>query len=408
MSRTALALTLMLLLWPGPLDAAEVFGIAVRSRLDRVRVVTHEQVVMQVGVDHPSDVGVRWIPPTFEGFWTEKLATRSHDPSRGEDDTTRTTVFRRALFPAHPGAFEIDSSTLEVRSGDRLVEFEVPGARLLVIEVPSRIPPDPATPIVGQLEVGASLRRHTVELGKFVQLTVEVHGNANVWDLPPLELEPLIGEDFEVFDDPPRDFVGERAGRASTRRSFRFQLVPRRAGRFEIPAFEVPYFDTVSRLHTIARSEPVAFEVVARAVTAARSPWDPAPEPPPRTRSPWPLLGLVLAAGLITALWLRRWRRASRTRLGTEPLPSPRAAYEAAREAAPGERFLTELVSAVKAGVWARHGLDPRALTTDEIAARVDDPEAVALLEALDRARYAQRDPAAEPLLTRVRTYLGL
>ena len=408
MVSTALALTLTLALWPAALEAAGAAGIAVRSRLDRPRVVTHEQVVMQVEVEHPFDAGVRWIPPTFEGFWTEKLATRSHDPSRGEDDATRTTVFRRALFPARPGPFEIEPSKLEVRSGDRLIELEVPGARLLVIEVPSRHLPDDATPIVGQLEVGASLRRHTVELGKSVQLTVEVHGNANVWDLPPLELERRIGADFEVFDDPPRDFVGERAGRASTRRSFRFQLVPRRAGRFEIPAFEVPYFDTVSRLHAIARSEPVAFEVVARALNSAPAPWDPTPEPPPPTRSPWPLMGSVLAAGLITGLWLRRWRRASSARLRAESLPSPRASYEAARRTAPGHRFLTELSDAVKAGVWARHGLDPRALTTDEIAARVDDPEAVALLETLDRARYAQREPDAEPLLARVRTYLGL
>ena len=81
---------------------------------------------------------------------------------------------------------------------------------------------------------------------------------------------------------------------------------------------------------------------------------------------------------------------------------------ERAQQVAGREGFFSALVLAVKAGIHARHHLDPLPLSTAEIAARIEDAEAIELLRMLDRTRFAREAPDPDPLLERVRAYLGL
>ncbi|MGH7291581.1 MAG: hypothetical protein ACREJT_10255, partial [Myxococcota bacterium] len=81
--------------------------------------------------------------------------------------------------------------------------------------------------------------------------------------------------------------------------------------------------------------------------------------------------------------------------------------FDAALAARDTSACLPLLARAVRAGIHARHHVDALPLTTDEIAARVSDREALELLTALDHARFAGGE-RPDALFERVRAYLRL
>ena len=103
----------------------------------------------------------------------------------------------------------------------------------------------------------------------------------------------------------------------------------------------------------------------------------------------------------------RWWRRMPRTWQGPTP-PPPRALFEGACAAFGTERFPNLLAQAVKARIHVRHQLDARALSSEEIAGRIDDEQAVELLRALDRVRFGRSERDTQALLDSTRRYLEL
>ena len=90
------------------------------------------------------------------------------------------------------------------------------------------------------------------------------------------------------------------------------------------------------------------------------------------------------------------------------PPASPRLAFEKACAAIGTPEFPPLLTDAIKVGVHAHHHFDAGPLTTEEIAERVRDPEAIELLRRLDRMRFSRGLENAETLLASVRRYLDL
>ena len=87
-------------------------------------------------------------------------------------------------------------------------------------------------------------------------------------------------------------------------------------------------------------------------------------------------------------------------------MPRPGVLLERAREARGSDGFPVLLRDALKAGIQTRHGFDPSSLTTEEIAARIDDSDALDLLRTLDRMRFTTPAASPESLLSRVSEYV--
>ena len=399
-----LALAFALALAPRLSPGAEAPGLEVRVHLDRDSVVLHEQVVMSLEILHPSDARATWEPPPFDGFWAERLGTRAlpDDPS-GQ----HRTEFRRALFPTRAGELEIAPSKLTyVGDGGAQRELPVPGARLRVRPLPDGIPPNV---LVGRLELHVAPADDRVRLGKSLSVTIDFAGDANVWDATAPALEKRLGNDVEVFPEAPRLSIGENAGRATTRRTFRYALVPAHAGRVHMAPLELDYFDPDTGHLETARSEALAFDVFEGGADAEpHSPFKKRAPLAPESSDLWPfLLGAALLFG--ASLWyVRRWQRAELARALGPSAASPRLAFDAARAARGSSEFHSLLARAVRAGVGARHHFDALPLTPAEIGARGAEREAVDLLEALDRARFARRSADEDALLERTRVYLKL
>ena len=387
------------------LAAADEPEIQVRVKLDRPSVVLHEQVVMSLEILHPSDARASWEPPPFDGFWAERLGTRalSDDPSG-----LHRTEFRRALFPTRAGVLEIaDSKLTLIGEGGAERELPVPGAHLQVKPMPEGVSPEL---LVGQVEIHLQPGDDRVRLGKSLPLTIELFGDANVWDAAAPQLEALLGPEVEVFAEAPRLSIGENAGRATTRRIFRYALVPANAGRVHMEPLQLSYFDPATGKVETARSEALAFDVFqGSADDEPRSPFK--KRVPLAADEPWPAWPFLLAVAVALAaasfaLW--RWRKAELARLLQPAGVSPRIAWDQARDARGSAEFHGLLARAVRAGVGARHHFDALPLTAAEIAARGGEREAVDLLEALDRARFARRSADDDSLLERARAYLKL
>ena len=104
---------------------------------------------------------------------------------------------------------------------------------------------------------------------------------------------------------------------------------------------------------------------------------------------------------------MTRWWRGTELLLRRKAVPRPAVLLERARAARGEENFPELLRDVLKAGIHRRHGLDPSSLTTEEIAARIDDPAAVRLLEKLDQLRFTPRGGDPETLLARIGDYVA-
>ncbi len=369
----------------------------------------NQQVVLSVVIAHPSELRPRWEPPNLEGFWSERMPSVGRAEGRDASGAVvRTTAFRRALFPSRAGELEIKPSRVLFADAEGVEQaVAVEGARLRVHELPEAGRPDGFTGLVGALTIDAHLSPGHIAVGESARLVIDVHGTAGGWDAPPPALEGLLGDDVEVFAEPPERATGESDGLLTLRRTLRYDLVPRAARSFRLPALELVVFDPETR-----RYQRVAGPALELA--ADRSP---PPQPSPfesrgYVEAPlhvhWPLLlAPILAVAGLTAVWFARWwRRAQRPRFA-RALPLPEIALERAAEAIGQPEFAKLLADAVRAGVQSRHGFDARALTTPEIAERGAQPELVRLLETLDRARFSGRLDRPEALLAAARRHLA-
>ncbi len=382
-----------------------------RVQIDKAEVMLHEQVLLRVEVTHPLWARPRWEPPVFEGFWSERLSSVGGPLEKPDgSEAVRSTTFRRALFPTRAGRLTIGPSLLRYRDrAQHEKTVELPGTELRVLPLPERARPEAFQSIVGQLQVETGLSSEVLELGQSLSLSVEVYGAANTWDVPPPDLEAILGDKVEVFPNPARTLLGEQGDKLTARRSFSFELVPRETGLHQLPQLTINYFDPRTRSYQVARSLAVEFRVVARGALGPRAPWRSIAATSAPARAPWLAIALVVGGvGTLCAWGLARWwRRMPHTWQGPTP-PAPRALFEGACAAFGTERFPNLLAQAVKARIHVRHQLDVRSLSSAEIAGRIDDEQALELLRNLDRARFGRSERDTQALLDSARKYLEL
>ena len=385
--------------------------IEVHARVDRERPGLHEQVVLELVVVHRLYARPRWEPPVCEGFWVERMPSEGGSMvQRDGRDASRTTVFRRALFATRTGLLEIPESTLRLKteSGDD-VEVDVPGARVQVRALPADGRPEGFAGLLGPLEVQVSADEPQVTVGRAIGVNIDVCGAGNVWDVAAPDLAALIGRGVEVFDERPRTLTNARKGRLVSRRRFRFDVVPQEPGIHTIRAFSVDYFDPVEGRYRRASSEPLEFGVAKRGSLVQRAPWEArerAGEVSLRPGLLLPIAFIVLTLLALTGWGLARWWRGEQRAWQREPEPDTGVLLARAEDAVGSAEFPARVAAAVKAGVRARWSLDPSPLTTSELAERIDDPEALRILRAVDAARFAGDTGDPRELLRSVRRYL--
>jgi hypothetical protein len=339
-------------------------------------------------------VDVRWETSlSFPAFRAERIL--GPGGPRERDAAGETFEERRVLFPARAGRLALPAARIACESATRVETARVPAAEVVAEEPPAAGRPPGWAGLIGPVEVSVYATPDRVALGESVSLTVTVQGETNVWTAP--IAFPFPPDEAEVFERP--SDLSRDMGRSLGLRWHRgFDLVPRRAGRLEIPALAVAYFDPATGRYGEAHTPALAIEVGERAAAASL----PAPEPEAAAAATeggdrgwlvWLAIGLAGALGLGAALLARRRlapRRGAAERCAArDALAAALARADAADAAAAASRLL-------------RLGLEPalpdaRSLAVEEIRGRAPSAEAarVALLARLEQARFGGAGDAA-------------
>jgi hypothetical protein len=339
----------------------------------------------------------------FPSFRAEWLPGQSPDPAIA-DVGDHLLVFeeRRALFPARAGELAIPPARIACVSASETVEVEVPAARVVARELPRDDAPADFRGVVGVVKLQAHLARERIALGESLGLAIRAAGAANLWDAvaPFAASRDLPGVDVHTR---PSELERDASRNLVVQRSFAYDLVPRAAGDFTIPALRLPYFDPATERFAVAETAPLHFVVELAAAT---------PAPAPRVSrardegaSSVRVLALLVAAlslamlvgiaAFAIALGRRRNRGRAALRAAAPMLDEASAAIARGDRAATARALAAALRAALEARVPGTS-----ALTAEELARR-DEASLRAAGEALrdlDRARFGADAGGARPL----------
>lgn len=220
--------------------------------------------------------------PAFRGFWVQDVPLPQHLPTEMvEIDGRRygrVPLLRKALFPLRPGRYRVEPASVDltVQRYDREFFFGPPIARpeslrLQTAEKWVAVQPLPPAPpgfggAVGQLALSAELQPREVRLGEAATLTVRLAGTGNLQGVREPEIEMPAG----VAVHPPQQEGKEEiaGGQVKGSRTWKYAVVPERAGRYTLETPEITYFDPAARRYRVATSPDLRLAALPAAETA--------------------------------------------------------------------------------------------------------------------------------------------
>jgi hypothetical protein len=366
-----------------------------------------QQLVYRLRIERREQVSqVRFSDDlSFPSFRVEWLHGQAPDPGISGIGAHRIVAEeRRALFPVRAGTLAIPASRIACTTPDGVFETQVPGAEVEVDALPA---PEPGR-VVGRVALVARLERDQIALGESVALHVQLHGEANVWDAAPA-LAPDAIPGVEILAREPH-LDRESGRRLLLTRTQTFDLVPRAAGRVELPRLHVDWLDPASGRWERTESTPLVLVVTEAATDAAAQ--RPAQQRPaadaPRHTIAWGRLAGV-AFGAAAGAWLARAVLRKRRHALAAAFAAEAHLEEAEAAHARGDRATAAraLAAALRAAIDARMP-GAHALAAEELVARSDGAlrAAAEALADLDRSRFAT---AAAPLpdASRIRSLIA-
>jgi hypothetical protein len=373
--------------------AAEGARPELRVELSRSRLLVGEPLVVRFSVESPDEaLADGWdVQASFPESWSERLPANT-EPRRATtpEGIERVLLGGWLVIPVRAGQLEIPPAVARVVAAPGEAEGTALPVRTVTSEAASAevepLPPAPAPYFggVGRLTFSRRLLSGGLRVGELATLEVEVEGVGNLplLDPPPVRLpEGLRGfpaEETHEWRPSPAGLVGWRL--------WRIPIEATRPGGYELPEVRFCTFrpEASYDMHTLP-----AIRVVV-APPSAGPPAAAAPAEKPIPSGAFPRLALLAAAfvlGIACAAATLGWRARRR---GVPPLS------ESASDPVQELRRLQLKVEGwarARFGVAVTEGGDRLA---DAGCARADAAEAVALVQACERLRFAPSlaDPA--------------
>lgn len=156
---------------------------------------------------------------------------------------------------------------------------------------------------VGDFDVQSMVDRYEIKAGEAITLTLKIEGKGNVSAIE--EPKPKWPAGVEVYDSKSRVKSG-RGGAGE--KIFEILLIPRTAGKLEIPGIELAYFDPKAKKYVSKTTLPVAVQV-GEGVPGQQPPQSSQPTQPGAPQGP--ILSPILPPGAVSAIsipsgWLQR------------------------------------------------------------------------------------------------------
>ncbi len=182
-----------------------------------------------------------------DGFWAEEIEI----PQQWTNEVINGISYRAytlkqsVLFPQTAGTMEVGAVYIlaDCRNGmfqrSHTLEAESAPQRVTVKALPAGRSGNYGT--YSGLEISAKLNKKEFKANEAFNLEIKVSGKGNM----KLVSEPDLQwpSDFEVFDPKIKDAIRISSNGESGSRTFEYVVIPRSSGNFELPPWNVSYFD---------------------------------------------------------------------------------------------------------------------------------------------------------------------
>ena len=207
--------------------------------------------------------------PELKGFWKEKVETKE---ARWENEVVNgkryqvATVGRTVAFPQKTGTFNIDG--FDIKGFVRVNFFNGSNVAATSKAIKITVLPYPKGKPAGfigtfsNLSVDADVEVDSVGVNEAFNFTVKYSGIGNL----KLLREPKIvwPTELEVFDPEVTDRINVSKYGESGKRSYKYVIIPRAPGDYELPKLQVSYFDSKSDKYVKTSTNPGKIIVYGR------------------------------------------------------------------------------------------------------------------------------------------------
>jgi hypothetical protein len=250
----------------------------------------NEQIVVEYRLYFKEGIQLRQSRLTdswdAEGFWREELDVETRPiPRIAIENGMRYNMIvlkRAAVFPTRAGAMSIDPLKIESEallpfgSRDPFQSLFSLRTRFTPVQLASSTVNVEARPLpagapasfsgaVGSYAMTVVPDRTQLEVGESIQLSVTISGRGNLATLDAPKLD--IPAAFELYDPQVTTTLDRSGSQLSGKKTFKYVLIPRSNGTFEIPAVDFTFFDPSGERFRTRSSSVVVVTVTGTAST---------------------------------------------------------------------------------------------------------------------------------------------
>ena len=250
------------------------------ATVDHLQPYVHQQVIYTIKFyNRASLIDANLNSPDFKGFWQEELGKQKKYRENKHGINWEVIEIRMALFPEKAGKITIEPTKLDLNIAlkernrhsffsdsffstrrSKKVKLKTKSIELFVQNLPEFNAKKTKNNLVGQnLQISAVLDKNKMKQGESVTLTVSLFGQANIWDA---QLKDLTLPHFKLYADKPTLEKRMRKGKLTTRKDFKFALVPLKQGKRQIPSIELSYFDPENSQYQTIKTTPIQLDVL--------------------------------------------------------------------------------------------------------------------------------------------------
>ncbi len=279
-------------------QAVKTADVIARVRCSKRSLYVGEQAVLSAEIGHKQSASVQLTTEGFRSFLNElrekmsgsfSLVDLSSGKVGGKEELVNGERYvmytvRYALLPLSSGTHSVPATTLQYnvlrrtrrRRHDPFDDFfgssffgssvQRQPATVLSNALRLTVKPLPPAPddfcgVVGDASLSADVNPKRVAAGEAVTLRVTIRGSTRPGSLAEIELPALNG--FEVFTPEKHTYADTSARGISTRRTYKYLLIPRSEGSPRIPAVTLSYFDVGAGEYRRLSTDEVALTVTA-------------------------------------------------------------------------------------------------------------------------------------------------
>lgn len=215
--------------------------------------------------------------PAISGFWCEDLKQQSTtwENNLATINGARYQVAvlkKQVIYPQKSGKFQVKPFELECivnRSFFSVGQKVKVGSNSPTIEVspyPANKPLD-FQEFSGNYKLESSISSRDVKANEPITIKLKISGDGNLKTITSPKLN--FPSDFEVYDPKVNDRIRLTGSGLTGSREFEYLIIPRFAGEYTVPAFQMSYFDLGSRSYKTLSSQEFKIKVAKGSGQAA-------------------------------------------------------------------------------------------------------------------------------------------